>query len=168
MNLIPNEYDHIFLDGRTIDQLRPPAGPLNKIPVMCNTTIQRLLESGKIPEAERNRLEELTGRARGRLYAEMKWFDETLETQWREYLRKAQVFLEGVERLHRERYEQAEIHRKGKVLYTDTVGRWLFTAGAITTEGRHLLFARFCGLEQVFMMQMKIHSRKMRKHPMEG
>lgn len=97
VNLVENEYDCIFLGGPTLDQLRPPAGPLSKIPVMCNTTVQRSLKAKDISEEERNHLEMLAGRARMTLYKEMKSFEEKLEIQKQEYLRKARAFLEGVE-----------------------------------------------------------------------
>ena len=52
-NPFSQEYDSIFLGGPTLEQLRPPAGPLRQFPVMNNTVVLRVLNSKELSEEEK-------------------------------------------------------------------------------------------------------------------
>ena len=88
------EYDFIYLGGPTLEQLKPPSGPLAVFPLMCNTTVLNVLNSDEFSEEENHQLELRAGNARARLYYEIKAFEDALENQKKVYKEKALLFLE--------------------------------------------------------------------------
>lgn len=108
MNLRPDVYDNIYLGGATLEQLKPPDGPLSKLPAMCNTTILRTLSSSDLSRDKKEELENRASDARGRLYREMYLFEKNLEKQKVYYLTKAEKFMSALETL------QAVVRRKAE------------------------------------------------------
>lgn len=157
------EYDGIFLGGPTLEQLRPPAGPLRQIPVMCNTTVLRVLHSEGLREEEKRKLEYMAGKARAKLYDEMKHFEQTLERQRQAYMKKASVFLDGLEQLKKQTTDKVFAEKKDDIIYMNSMEGFILSDTSVTAEGIHILFARFCGLEQAGMIRVVIKSKKMKK-----
>lgn len=162
-NPFSREYDSIFLGGPTLEKLKPPAGPLRQVPVMSNTTVLRVLNSNGLREEDKKQLEYMAGSARLKLYNEMKNFTETLEHQRQKYMKKAIVFLNGLERLKKNTKDKVFAAKRGDVIYMNSMERFIMSDTSVTTEGLHILFARFCGLEQVAMVRVVIKNKTMKK-----
>lgn len=135
------EYDFIYLGGPTLEQLKPPAGPLAVFPVMCNTTVLNVLNSEELSEEEKHQLELRSGNARARLYYEMKAFEDALENQKKVYKEKALLFLEAFNIL-RLKYQQSDV-------CTNAVENFFVSDISCISEYLYILFARYCGMEQV-------------------
>lgn len=105
----------------------------------------------------------MTGNARAKLYYEMKHFTETLEQQKQEYIKKASVFLDGLKRIKKTTTDKVYAAKQGDVIYMNAVERFIMSDVAVLAEDLHILFARFCGFEQVNMMRVIIKSKNMKK-----
>ena len=162
-NPFSQEYSSIFLGGPSLEQLRPPAGPLRRIPVMSDTAVLSVLDSKDLSAEEKQKLEHAAGNARAKLYGEMKHFEEVLNQQKQEYAKKASDFLDGLKQLKKITKDRVYATQKGGIIYMNSMERFIMSDTSVTAEGLHILFARFCGLEQTSLIRVIIKSGKMEK-----
>ena len=151
VNTVPGEYDRIYLGGATLEQLKPPDGPLKKIPPMPNTTVMRLLQSNVFSEEEKRMLSDRAGAARYKLYHEMKNFENNLSVQKNYLLDKAHEFLVKLATL------------QGVNYFNEEVNRWVKTDEDDKSEAIHILFARYIGLKEFGMVRYLIQGKQYRK-----
>lgn len=92
INLRPNEYDGIYMGSANLDQLKPPPGPLAKLPVLPESCVSMDLARSHFSDQERSVLEWRAGLARANLYRELSKHDTFMHTQGEEYRRLAYEF----------------------------------------------------------------------------
>lgn len=162
-NLISNTYDKLFLGGASLEQLKPPVGPISKVPVMCNTTVQRLLNSNNLSIDEKKHIEELAGRARSKLYYEKKFFMENLKQQKSKYLQKGKIFLKAYEQLKLIIGQKVNESKNNNCIYMNAMEMFILSDSSVISEGLHILFARLCGLEQIDLIRVIVKSKKFKR-----
>lgn len=140
VNLRPDVYDRIYMGGATLEQLKPPTGPWNRIPVMTNTTVMKALKSHDLSQEEKDALTVRAGAARGRLYRELVAFSKKLEEEKHFYTERAREFLHRLRAL--------DLPKENK----------------LSSEAVYILFARFLGLTHYVLYRRIISNDKVTYH----
>lgn len=154
VNLLPGEYDGIFLGSADLEQLRPPALSLARIPVLQESCADWALKENMLSKEEKDRLEIRAGRARWKVYKELEKHERYIQSQGEHYRKQAYLFREALAELKRQSIEKSEV-RDG-VRYMNEKQAWLATDWCVHTYEIHMLFARFIELQEYSMQVQRI------------
>lgn len=135
VNLHPNQYDAIFMGSASVEQLKPPPGPLAKLPVLPESCVDRDLNRYSFLPDERKKLEDRAGLARARMFRELRKHEEFIHEQGEYYRKKAYEF--------RTLMSQVQIP-DGCAWHSFEI---------------HMLFARYVGLREYSMQLQRFYKR---------
>ena len=86
----------LFYGGASLDELKPPAGPLSMLPVLPESCVEWDLKRNIISLEERKRLEERAGLARVNIYRELRAHEKFIREKGEYYRKKAYEFREAL------------------------------------------------------------------------
>ena len=133
VNLLQREYDGIFIGSASPDELRPPPGPLARLPVLPESSVYWDLKRHYFPPDERKQLEDRAGLARANVFRELNAHEKFIREQGECYREKAYKFREALSQIK---------NPPGYSLHSFEL---------------HMLFARYIGLREYSMQVQRFY-----------